>query len=96
MALYVAEHRHPGDRCPASNREIAPFLLQLLSSAEAGKRGITVRAEAVARGQHHLYLIVEAPDERSVQEWLAPFAQAGSLDVLPASLCEEVVARGKC
>jgi len=96
MALFVAEHRHPADRCPASNPQMAPFLLQLLSAPEAAKHGITIQGEAVARGQHHLYLVVDGPNEAAVKSWLAPFGQAGSLEVLPASSCEEVVSRGKC
>jgi hypothetical protein len=96
MALYVAEHRHPADRCPASNPQMAPFLLKILSAPEAEKHGVKIHGEAVARGQHHLYLIVDGPDEGAVRAWLAPFAQAGSLEVVSASACEEVVARGKC
>jgi hypothetical protein len=96
MALFVAEHRHPAERCPASNPQMAPFLLKLLSAPEAAKHGVKIHGEAVARGQHHLYLVVDGPDEGAVRTWLAPFAQAGSLDVLPASHCEEVVSRGKC
>jgi hypothetical protein len=96
MTLYVAEHRHPADHCPAANPQMAPFLLKILSAPEAAKHGITIRAEAVAQGQHHLYVIADGPNEAAVRSWLAPFAQAGTLDVTPASLCEEVVARGKC
>jgi len=96
MALYVAEHRHPADRCPASNPQMAPFLLKILSGPEAAKHGITVQGEAVAQGRHHLYLIVDGPNQGAVESWLAPFAQAGSLEVIPASACEQVVARGQC
>jgi len=96
MTLFVAEHQHPADRCPAANPQMAPFLLQLLSAPEAAKHGVRIHGEAVARGAHHLYLIVDGPSEESVRTWLAPFAQAGSLAVQAASPCEEVVARGKC
>jgi hypothetical protein len=96
LALFVAEHRHSADRCPASSPQMAPLLLELLSAREAAKRGVRIHGEAVARAQHHLYLVLDGPDERAVRTWLAPFAQAGSLDVLPASHCEEVVARGEC
>ncbi len=96
MPLFVAEHRHPADRCPAGNPQMAPFLLQILSDANARKAGLHIHGDAVARGQHHLYVIVEGPNEAAVRQYLAPFGQAGSLDVLPASTCEEVVARGAC
>ncbi len=96
MPLFVAEHEHPADRCPAGNPQMAPFLLQILSNENSQKRGITIRADAVASGQHHLYVVLEGPSQAAVQEYLAPFGQAGSLKVTPASQCEEVVARGRC
>ncbi len=96
MPLFVAEHRHPADRCPAGNPQMAPFLLQILSPANAKKAGLTLVGDAVARGQHHLYVIVEGPSEAAVRQYLGAFAQAGSLDVVPASTCEEVVSRGAC
>ena len=96
MPLFVAEHEHPADRCPAGNPQMAPFLLQILSNENARKQGLTIRADAVASGRHHLYVVLEGPSESAVRQYLAPFGQAGTLTVLPASHCEEVVARGKC
>ena len=96
MPLFVAEHEHPADRCPAADPKMAPFLLQILSKANAAKQGIRIHADAVARGRHHLFVILEGADESSVRNYLAPFSQAGSLKVVPASQCEEVVARGAC
>ncbi|MCI4339161.1 MAG: DUF3303 domain-containing protein [Thermoplasmata archaeon] len=96
MALFVAEHRHPADRCPAGNPQMAPFLLQILSDENASKAGLKLHGDAVAKGQHHLFVIIEGPSETAVRQYLGPFAQAGSLDVIPASTCEEVVDRGAC
>ena len=96
MPLFVAEHRHSADHCPAGNPQMAPFLLQVLSVKNALKAGLTLRGDAVARGQHHLYVIIEGPTEAAVRQYLGPFAQAGTLDILPASSCEEVVGRGAC
>lgn len=75
---------------------MAPRLLELLSESGAKSRGLKIHGDAVARGKHHLYLIIEGPDEKAIRDYLAPFAQAGSLDVVPASSCEDVVARGAC
>jgi hypothetical protein len=96
MALFVAEHQHTADHCPAGNPQMAPFLLQILSNENAAKAGLKLHADAVTRGQHHLYVIIEGPNEAAVRQYLSPFAQAGSLDVVSASSCEEVVARGAC
>ena len=96
MPLYVVEHRHPADRCPAGHPPMAPFLLKILSEESARQAGLHLVGDAVARGQHHLYVIIEGPNEGAVRQYLGPFAQAGSLDVIPASSCEDVVNRGAC
>jgi Protein of unknown function (DUF3303) len=94
VALFVAEHTHPAERCPAANPEMAGGLLAILHNA--GKAGIKVHGDAVTRGEHHLYLIVDAENEKKVRDYFAPFGQMGTLKVTPASHCEEVVARGAC
>jgi hypothetical protein len=96
MALFVAEHRHPAEHCPTATPQRALFLVPLLSAPEAAKHGVKIYGEAFAHGQHHLYRVVDGPNEDAVKNWLAPFAQAGSLHALPASAGVEVVARGKC
>jgi hypothetical protein len=94
MALFIAEHTHPADRCPAQNPQMAGGLLAIIHNA--GTAGIKIHGEAVATGGHHLYLIVDAENEKKVREYLAPFGQMGTLTVTPGSLCEQVVARGAC
>jgi hypothetical protein len=49
-------------------------------------------SEAVANDQHTLYLIAE----EQLRRYLAPFARAGSIEVLPVSHCEAVSNRGGC
>ena len=96
MSVFVAEHTHSGATCPAGNPEMAKGLLAIVSPDNARRRGITIRGEAVLNGQHHLYLIVEASDEKAVRDYFAPFGQFGSLTVSSASPCEDVVRRGVC
>ncbi len=72
------------------------MLLQQLSEKSAGEHGIRIEAKAVENNLHRLVLILDAPDERAVVEFLAPFAQAGTVEVFPASTCEAVVGRGGC
>ncbi len=45
---------------------------------------------------HTLYLILDAQEQGKVEEYMAPFSQFGSVEVLPASHCEQVVARAAC
>ena len=71
-------------------------LLAHLAPESAGRFGITIHGDAVIDDAHTLYLIVDAPDRGRVETFLAPFAQAGSVEVLGASSCEAVVSRGGC
>jgi hypothetical protein len=96
MTLFVAIHRHAPERCPARDPAMGPALLSHLSPATTGQYGVVVHAEAVADGKHILYLIAEAGDEEQLRRYLAPFAQAGTVEVLPASPCEAVIDRGGC
>ena len=96
MSLFVVHHQHEAVRCPAQDPQAAAALLQHLSPDGAAGYGITMHGHAVVDGQHTLYLIAEAADQEAVQRFAAPFAQAGTVEVLPASECEAVVARGGC
>ena len=96
MALFIVTHRHPPDRCPAGDKAKGPMLLRRLSDEGAKTYGVTVLAEAMADGQHTLNMILEAGNRDAVEQFLAPFAQGGSVSIQPASHCEAVVARGNC
>jgi hypothetical protein len=96
MSLYVTRHQHPAERCPAIDPQMGSMLLRHLSPDNAATYGITIHGEAVVNNAHTLYLIVDAPDQQRVEQFMAPFAQAGSVEVLPASTCEAVVGRGGC
>jgi len=96
MALFVAEHTHPAEHCPARNPQMAPVLLQLVSPANAAQHGLTIYGDAVTNGGHHLYLILDGPNVEVVRQYLAAFGMAGTLNIRPASHCEAVVTRGGC
>ena len=96
MPLFVAMHQHAPETCPAGDPAMGPMLTGHLSAANAATYGVTVQAEAVADDKHTLYLIAEADNEEQMNQFLAPFAQAGSVELLPASPCEAAVNRGGC
>ncbi|MFL6352348.1 MAG: sulfite oxidase [Bryobacteraceae bacterium] len=96
MPLFIVRHQHDASHCPAADPYNGANLLNYVSRPNVRKHGITVQAEAVVRGEHTLYMIVEAADENLVRNYMAPFAMAGSLDVYPASTCAGVVSRGGC
>ncbi len=72
------------------------MLLRHLSSENASGQGVTIQAEAVVNDAHTLYLIVEADSRDRVEGFMAPFAQAGTVEGLSASSCEAVIGRGGC
>ena len=96
MSLFVVQHQHPAESCPAGSREMAPMLLKHLSPENTRRHGIAIQSEAVIDNAHTLYLIAEAPTQAALQQFMAPFAQVGSVEVLPASPCETVIERGGC
>jgi hypothetical protein len=96
MALFVAIHQHPADQCPAADPQMGSMLLEHLSPRTASAHGVTIDAEAVVNNAHTLYLIAESDSRERVEAFLAPFAQAGPVEVLPASTCEAVVGRRGC
>ncbi|ABK53142.1 putative sulfite oxidase [Acidothermus cellulolyticus 11B] len=96
MALFVVIHQHAPETCPAQDPAMGSMLLQHLSTENAAGYGVTIRADAVANNKHTFYLIAEAAQQEQIEKFMTPFAQAGSVEILPASTCETVVASGGC
>src|SRR5213592_3945227 len=96
MALFVVRHQHAAERCPARDPYMGAGLLNHLSRPNVRQHGVEILGEAVVQGEHTLYLIVEAAEERRLREFMQPFQMAGSLDIYPASTCARVVASGGC
>ncbi len=51
MSLFVVQHSHAAETCPAGHPEMGPMLVQHVSQENAAKFGVTVHSEAVAHGQ---------------------------------------------
>lgn len=95
ITLFVAQHRHPPDRCPASSGG-GPLLLSRVSASAAARYGVTIEAEALLDGEHLLLLVVQAASQDAVERFLAFLPGPGYLRVLPACSAEEAVQRGGC
>jgi hypothetical protein len=93
--LFVAQHRHPPDQCPASPGS-GPLLLSRVSAAAAARYGVTIEAEALIDGEHLLLLVVQAASQEAVERFLAFLPGPGCLRILPACSAEEAVQRGGC
>ncbi len=96
MSLFVVQHKHSAETCPAGHPEMGPMLVQHVSQQNASSFGITMHGDAVVDGEHTFYLILEADAENKVKQFMAPFYQAGSVEIWPASSCEQVVERATC
>jgi len=96
MSLYFVRHQHSAETCPAKDPNMGQMLVQHVSKANARKFGVDLLADAVLDGQHTFVLIVEAADRANVEQFMQPFAMAGSVEIQPASTCEAVVERAGC
>jgi DMSO/TMAO reductase YedYZ molybdopterin-dependent catalytic subunit len=96
MSLFIIRHQHDAARCPAQDPYLGAALLNYLSRPNVAKHGVKIQGEAVVRGEHTMFMIAEAEDETCLQAFMAPFRQAGSVDVFPASTCAGVVASNGC
>ena len=96
MALFVVESKHPAETCPAGHPEMGPALVRHMSADTATTFGVKLHGDAVVDGAHTFYLILEAESEEQVKAFMAPFYQVGGVEIMPASSCEQVVARAQC
>jgi hypothetical protein len=95
MGLFIVRHQHAAETCPAADPRMGPMLALHVSPPNAEKFGLSIQGEGVVDGGHTLYLIVHGEKEK-VDEFMAPFSQMGTVEVLPASTCEQVVTRAAC
>ncbi len=96
MSLYFVRHQHNPETCPAKDPAAGNMLLAHLSSQNARKYGVSIQGDAVLDGQHTFVLILDAARKEQVEEFMGPFAQAGPVEIWPASQCETVVERAGC
>jgi hypothetical protein len=96
MSLFIVKHQHSAETCPAGDPQMGRMLAQYVSAANAEQFGMKLHGEGVVNGGHTLYLILDAAEQGKVQEYMAPFSQFGTVEVLPASSCEQVVSRAAC
>ncbi|HEY5984453.1 MAG TPA: DUF3303 family protein [Anaerolineales bacterium] len=96
MTLFFVRHQHTAETCPAKDPAMGQMLLEHLTKRNARRFGVDLLSDAVLDGQHTLVLIAEAEDITYLQSFMVPFAQAGTVEIAPASTCEAVVERQGC
>jgi hypothetical protein len=95
IPLFVAQHHHRPEDCPAAPCR-GMLLLSCVSAATAARYGVTIEAEAFFDQEHLLLLVVQAATPQAVHRFLACVPGPGQLRVLPACTAEEAVERGGC
>ncbi len=96
MSLYFVQHVHDAETCPARDPQMGQMLLAHIRPENAARFGVHIHGEAVLDGRHTFVLIVEAASPEPIEQFMQPFQQAGTVEIFPASLCEEVVERAGC
>jgi uncharacterized protein with GYD domain len=96
MSLYFVRHQHDAETCPAKDPEMGQMLVRHVNKSNARKFGVDLIGDAVLDGQHTFVLILEAEDKEYIQNFMQPFAMAGSVEINAASTCEVVVERQGC
>ncbi|WP_077966148.1 molybdopterin-dependent oxidoreductase [Ensifer adhaerens] len=94
MPLFIVNHQHSAETCPAGDPARGVMLLNHLSLSSAARHGVLIKGEAVAQGSNSLFLIVEAADEAVLQAFLAPLRQIGNVEVTAAMTCAAMVSSG--
>src|SRR5437762_325934 len=64
MGLFIVRHEHDGDHCPATDPFMGAMLLNHLSRPNVSSHGLKIHGEAVVKGEHARFMIVE-PDADS-------------------------------
>lgn len=96
MSLYFVRHQHNAETCPAKDPEMGAMLSAHVTKQNARKFGVDLLADAVLDGQHTFVLIMESEDKAYVEQFMQPFAMAGSVEISTASTCDAVVERLGC
>ena len=96
MSLYFVRHQHDAETCPAKDPQMGQMLVQHVSKSNARKFGVDLIGDAVLDAQHTFVLILDAEDKAYIEQFMQPFAMAGSVEIVPASSCETVVERQGC
>jgi uncharacterized protein with GYD domain len=72
------------------------MLGQHVTQDTADKFGIKIHADVVHRGEHRMMMVLEAPGQKPVDEYMQPFGMVGTVDVKEVTTCEEVVRTETC
>ncbi len=90
MPMYLVEHTHPAETCPAKNVAAVQQLSAHVSDENAAKFGVKILADFVREVDHTVILVLEADSPEKVTNFALPFLQAGPITVKAGETCEQV------
>ena len=94
--LFFVEHAHSAETCPTKDRKMMMMLGQHVTQENADNYGIKILADVVHPGEHRMNMVLEAPEQSKVDEYMKPFGMVGSVSVKEVHTCEQVVATSVC
>lgn len=93
MALFLVEHIHTDETCPARSTEGVKMMGDLVLGHEHARRtGVRFLTDYMVKGKHRLMLFIEADSLLNAENYAKPFRMVGSTNVYPLTKCEEVIA----
>jgi hypothetical protein len=89
MALFLVQHQHTSETCPTRSPDMVRALRAHVTEANASRMGMTLLADWVNEPEHTVVLVLESDSRQKVEEFAAPFKQAGSVSIKVGLTCEQ-------
>jgi hypothetical protein len=96
MPLYFVEHTHAAETCPTRDRDMMLMLGDHVTQKNADKFGVKIQADIVHPGEHRMMMVLEAPGQEPIEQFVQPFSMVGTVDIKEVTTCEQVVATATC
>lgn len=96
MALYFVEHQHSAETCPTRDKNMMLMLGKHVTQPSADQFGVKIHSDVVHPGEHRMMMVLEAPAQSNVDDFVKPFGMVGSVDVKEVVTCETVVETATC
>ena len=93
MPMYLVEHTHPAETCPARDPNMVRQLESHVSDANAEKYGVKILADFVREVEHTTLLVLEADSPEKVTNFALPFLMAGPITIKTGETCAQVARR---
>jgi hypothetical protein len=90
MALYLVEHTHTAENCPAKNPDMVRQLSDHVTPANARRYDVKIIADWVNDVEHRAVFVLETDSEDKAAKFARPFQTIGTVKVSLGITCAEV------